>query len=145
MADSQALVVAIAAQQAVEFVGMPEAQLPLAHAAIYIATAPKSNSATVAIGKAMGEVKQGVTLAVPRHLTVIRCIAKASKELGHEGYKYSHDYEWGICAAGVSARGAAVITSRRSSGNEKRASRNGWNATGGRRLSRNMAKKKPAK
>lgn len=93
MADPQALVVAVAAQQAVEFVGMPEAQLPLAHAAIYIATAPKSNSATVAIGKAMGEVKQGVTLAVPRHLRDTHY--KSSKKLGHEGYKYSHDYEGG--------------------------------------------------
>ena len=93
MADSQALVVAIAAQQAVEFVGMPEAQLPLAHAVIYIATAPKSNSATVAIGKAMGEVKQGVTLAVPKHLRDTHY--KSSKKLGHEVYKYSHDYKWG--------------------------------------------------
>ncbi len=47
---------------------MPEAQIPLAHAAIYIATAPKSNRAYAAIGKAMAEVKQGVTLAVPKHL-----------------------------------------------------------------------------
>jgi putative ATPase len=93
MADPQALVVAVAAQQAVEFVGMPEAQLPLAHAAIYIATAPKSNSATVAIGKAMGEVKQGITLAVPKHLRDTHY--KSAKKLGHEGYKYSHDYEGG--------------------------------------------------
>lgn len=93
MADSNALTVAIAAQQAVEFVGMPEAQLPLAHATIYIATAPKSNSATVAIGKAMGEVKQGVTLPVPKHLRDTHY--KASKKLGHEGYKYAHDYEGG--------------------------------------------------
>ncbi len=91
MADPQALVLAVAAQQAVEFVGMPEAQLPLAHAAIYIATAPKSNSATVAIGKAMTEVKQGVTLAVPKHLRDTHY--KSSKKLGHEGYKYSHSYE----------------------------------------------------
>jgi putative ATPase len=94
MADPQALVVAVAAQQAVEFVGMPEAQLPLAHAVIYIATAPKSNSATVAIGKAMAEVKQGVTLAVPKHLRD-SSHKKAAKTLGHEGYKYAHDYEGG--------------------------------------------------
>jgi putative ATPase len=94
MADPQALVVAVAAQHAVEFVGMPEAQLPLAHAAIYIATAPKSNSATVAIGKAMTEVKQGVTLAVPKHLRD-SSHKKAAKTLGHEGYKYAHDFEGG--------------------------------------------------
>jgi putative ATPase len=94
MADPQALVVAVAAQQAVEFVGMPEAQLPLAHAVIHIATAPKSNSATIAIGKAMTEVKQGVTLAVPKHLRD-SSHKKAAKTLGHEGYKYAHDYEGG--------------------------------------------------
>ena len=94
MADPQALVVAVAAQQAVEFVGMPEARIPLAHATVYVATAPKSNRAYLAVEKAMGEVKEGVTLAVPRDL---RSTAyKSSKKLGHgEGYKYSHDYEGG--------------------------------------------------
>ncbi|HEY2342903.1 MAG TPA: hypothetical protein VGH90_07740, partial [Chthoniobacteraceae bacterium] len=92
LADSQALVVAVAAQQAVEFVGMPEAQIPLAHAAVYLATAPKSNRSCVGIGKAMEEVKTGVTLAVPRHLRDAHH-KKAAKSLGHQGYKYSHDYE----------------------------------------------------
>jgi len=94
MADPQALVVAIAAQQAVEFTGMPEARIPLAQAAIYIATAPKSNRAYLAVDKAMAEIKEGVTLAVPRDL---RSTAyKSSKKLGHgAGYKYSHDYEGG--------------------------------------------------
>lgn len=94
MADPQALLVAVAAQQAVEFVGMPEARIPLAHAAVYVATAPKSNRAYLAVEKAMGEVKEGVTLAVPRDL---RSTAyKSSKKLGHgKGYKYSHDYEGG--------------------------------------------------
>lgn len=92
MADPQALVVAVAAQQSVEFVGMPEAQIPLAHAVVYIATAPKSNRAYEAIGKAMEEVKSGVTLAVPKHLRDTHY--RGSKKLGHgEGYKYSHDYE----------------------------------------------------
>ena len=92
MADPQALILAVAAQQAVEFVGMPEAQIPLAHATIYIATAPKSNRAYAAIGKAMGEVKQGVTLPVPKHLRDAHY--KSAKKLGHgEGYQYSHDYE----------------------------------------------------
>ncbi len=92
MADSQALVVAVAAQQAVEFVGMPEAQIPLAHAAVYLATAPKSNRAYEGIAKAMEEVKSGVTLAVPRHLRDANH-KKAAKTLGHTGYKYSHSYE----------------------------------------------------
>jgi putative ATPase len=92
MADSNALVVATAAQQAVEFVGLPEAQLILAHATVYVATAPKSNRCTVAIGKASAEVREGRTLAVPKHLRDTHY--KAAKKLGHgEGYKYSHDYE----------------------------------------------------
>ena len=94
MADSNALVVAVAAQQAVEFVGLPEAQIPLAHAAVYVATAPKSNRSLVGLSKAMADVKEGRVLAVPRHL---RSTAyKASKALGHgTGYKYAHDYEGG--------------------------------------------------
>ena len=92
MADPQALIVAVAAQQAVEFVGMPEARIPLAHAAVYVATAPKSNRAYVAVNKALDDVKQGVTLAVPRHLRDSHY--RGSKKLGHgEGYKYSHDFE----------------------------------------------------
>jgi putative ATPase len=92
MADSNALVVAVAAQQAVEFVGLPEAQLVLAHATVYVATAPKSNRCTVAIGKAAAEVREGRTLAVPKHLRDTHY--KAAKKLGHgEGYKYGHDYE----------------------------------------------------
>ncbi|MFV0415444.1 MAG: replication-associated recombination protein A [Chthoniobacterales bacterium] len=94
MADSNALTVAVAAQQAVEFVGMPEAQLTLAHATVYIATAPKSNRCTVAIGKASKEVAAGRTLAVPKHLRDTHY--KASKDLGHgEGYLYGHDFEGG--------------------------------------------------
>jgi len=94
MADSNALVVAVSAQQAVEFVGLPEAQLTLAHATVYIATAPKSNRCTVAIGKASAEVREGRTLAVPRHLRDAHY--QGAKKLGHgEGYKYSHDYEGG--------------------------------------------------
>ncbi len=94
LADSQALVVAVAAQQAVEFVGMPEARLILAHAAIYLATAPKSNRSTVAIGKAEAEVREGRTLAVPPALRDGHY--KGAKKLGHgEGYLYSHDFEGG--------------------------------------------------
>jgi putative ATPase len=90
LADSQALVVAVAAQQAAEFVGLPEAQIPLAQATIYIATAPKSNRSYAALNKANGDVRAGVTLPVPVHL---RSTAyKGSQRLGHGAdYQYSHD------------------------------------------------------
>src|SRR5690606_16280254 len=95
MADPTALTVAVAAQQAVEFIGMPEARIPLAQAAIHVATAPKSNRAYMAINAALADVEKGVTLAVPRHL---RSTAyKGAAKLGHgEGYKYAHDYEEGF-------------------------------------------------
>jgi putative ATPase len=92
MADPQGLVVAVAAQQSVEFVGLPEAQIPLAHATVYLATAPKSNRAYMALAAAQKEVKEGVTLAVPRHLRSTGS-KRAKKALGHEGYQYSHDFE----------------------------------------------------
>jgi putative ATPase len=76
----------------VEFVGLPEAELILAHATLYLATAPKSNSATVAIGKAAREVQEGRTLAVPEHLRDGHY--KGADRLGHgKGYLYSHDFE----------------------------------------------------
>jgi putative ATPase len=94
MADSNALQVAVAAHQAVEILGLPEAKLTLAHAAVYLATAPKSNSCTMAIGAAMTDVEQGRTLAVPAHLRDSHY--KGAKVLGHgAGYKYGHDYEGG--------------------------------------------------
>ena len=91
MADSHGLSVVVAAQQAVEFVGLPEAQIPLAHATVYLATAPKSNRAYEALQAARDEVARGVTLAVPPALRDKHY--KGAKQLGHDGYKYSHDYE----------------------------------------------------
>jgi putative ATPase len=94
-ADPQALVVAAAAVQATEFVGLPECQLALAQAVTYIATAPKSNAATLAIGKARDDVKNGRTLPVPAHLRDSHY--QGAKEFGHgEDYKYAHDYEGGF-------------------------------------------------
>ena len=91
MADPNALVVAVAAQQATEFVGMPEARIPLAHATVYIATAPKSNRAYEGLNRAMEDVKKGRILTVPKYLK-----GKGSKLFGQgEGYKYAHDYEGG--------------------------------------------------
>ena len=91
MADPNALVVAVAAQQAVEFVGLPEARIPLAQATVYLATAPKSNRAWAGLSKATEDVEQGRILAVPKYLR-----GTGSKLLGQgEGYKYAHDYEGG--------------------------------------------------
>jgi len=91
-ADPHALLVANAALNAAEFVGMPEAQIPLAQSAIYIACAPKSNTSVVGINKAMEDIKAGVSTAVPRHLKD-SSYASAGK-LGHgKNYEYSHNYE----------------------------------------------------
>jgi putative ATPase len=93
-ADPQALVVAAAALQATEFVGLPECQLALAQAVTYIATAPKSNASTLAISKARDDVKNGRTLPVPEHLR--DASYKGAKQFGHgEGYQYSHNHEDG--------------------------------------------------
>jgi putative ATPase len=89
-ADPQALPLALAAQQAVEFVGLPECQLNLAQAVTYLACAPKSNASTVAIGKAREDVRSGRTLAVPKHLRDTHY--RGAEKLGHgDGYEYSHD------------------------------------------------------
>ncbi len=90
LADSQGLVVADAAARAVEFVGLPEAQLNLAHATLYLATAPKSNTATVGIGAARAAVRERQTSRVPMHLRDAHY--KGAASLGHgEGYEYPHD------------------------------------------------------
>ena len=94
-ADPQALVVAAAALQASEFVGLPECQLSLAQAVTYIASAPKSNASAMAIWKASEDVRSGRTLPVPEHLRD-SSYAGAAK-LGHgKDYKYSHDYAGGF-------------------------------------------------
>ncbi len=93
-ADPRALLVAAAAAQAVEFVGLPECQLNLSQAVLYLATAPKSNAATTAIGAAREDVRKGRTLPVPAHLRDTHY--RGAEQLGHgEGYQYSHDHEGG--------------------------------------------------
>ncbi len=89
-ADPQAIQVASACAQAVERVGMPEAQIILAHAAIYVACAPKSNSIVNAISEAMQTVKERQTGAVPVHLRDAHY--GGARKLGHTGYQYAHDY-----------------------------------------------------
>ena len=91
LADPMALVLANAAFRAAEFIGWPEARIPLAEAAIYIATANKSNSTVMAIDAALKDVKSGRTLAVPEHLR--DASYKGAKLLGHgQGYDYAHDH-----------------------------------------------------
>ncbi len=91
LADPMALVIAVAAAHAVDIVGMPEAQIPLAEAAIYLATAPKSNSAYKAISKAMAEIEQHGPQPVPMHLR--DSSYKGAQRLGHGvGYLYPHDF-----------------------------------------------------
>jgi putative ATPase len=96
LADPQALVVAVAAHHAVEFIGWPEGELVLAEATVYCATAPKSNSVTVAIGAAKADVQSGRTLDVPAHLKDTHY--RGAERLGHKGYRYAHDYEGHIVA-----------------------------------------------
>jgi putative ATPase len=91
LADPMALVLANAAHQAAEFIGWPEAQIPIAEATIYIATAPKSNSSVAAIGAALADVQSGRTLAVPEHLRDAHYVG--AKRLNHgQGYAYAHDH-----------------------------------------------------
>jgi putative ATPase len=91
LADPMALVLADAAFQAAEFIGWPEARIPLAEAALYIATANKSNSTILAIDSALDDVKSGRTLPVPEHLRDAHY--QGAKRLGHgKGYKYAHDF-----------------------------------------------------
>ncbi len=96
-ADPQALPLAVATMQACEFVGLPECQLPLAQAVTYLACAPKSNAATVAIGEARREVREGRLLPVPRHLRDSHYAGAARLDQG-QGYEYSHDAEGGVAA-----------------------------------------------
>jgi putative ATPase len=97
MADPTALLVAVAAAQTVALIGMPEAQLTLAHATIHLASAPKSNAVTTALGAAMGDIKAGKAGLVPAHLRDGHYSGAAA--LGNaQGYKYSHDDPDGVVA-----------------------------------------------
>jgi putative ATPase len=94
-ADPQALVVAVSTMQACEFIGLPECQLTLSQAVIYLALAPKSNSATTAIGLARQDVREGRTIPVPVHLRDSHY--GGAKQFGHgNDYQYSHDAPEGI-------------------------------------------------
>jgi putative ATPase len=89
LADNTALQTAVAAAQAVEMIGFPEARIILAHAALHVARAPKSNSACRGIGLALQAVENEAPAAVPKHLRDAHY--KGAKELGHTGYAFPHD------------------------------------------------------
>jgi putative ATPase len=90
-ADPMALVVAVSALRAVEFIGMPEGKIPLAQATIYVAKAPKSNAGYTAIEAALKDISNEETLEVPDHLKDSHY--PGAKKLGHgTGYKYPHDF-----------------------------------------------------
>jgi ATPase related to the helicase subunit of the Holliday junction resolvase len=94
LADPNAILVANAAVTAVTFIGLPEARIPLAEAALYVATAPKSNAAVVGIDQALDAVKHDRTGEVPMHLRDAHY--KGAAKLGHgKGYLYPHDFEGG--------------------------------------------------
>jgi len=95
MANPTALQVAVAAAEAVKMIGMPEARIILAHAAIAVATSPKSNSCYAAINKALDDIASKPTGEVPMHLR--NAVTKGMKDLGYgKGYKYAHDYPGNI-------------------------------------------------
>ena len=93
LADSGALRVALDAHHALEFVGMPEGRIPLAHATVYLATSPKSNTAYAALGAAVSDVETGRTLAVPEHLRTPTSKKLTGTPEEAMRYLYSHDYE----------------------------------------------------
>jgi putative ATPase len=106
MADPQALVVATAAAHAVELVGLPEAQIPMTQAAIYIATAPKSNAVVTAMHRTNSDVRSRRPAAVPAHLR--DASYPGAKRLGHgQGYLYPHDYPGGHVEQEYLPEGAA--------------------------------------
>ena len=95
MADPQGLPIAVAAQQAVHFIGMPEGAIPLAEATVYLATAPKSNAAYVALNEAREDARSTRNEPVPMHLR--NAPTRLMRDMGYgQGYKYGHDYDGGF-------------------------------------------------
>jgi putative ATPase len=112
LADPQALPLAVAAHHAADFIGLPEAELTLAHATLYIATAPKSNSATLALGEAHRLLREEPVQAVPRALRDKG--GAASKREGHgKDYRYAHDYPEAISGQGYLERPVPIYSPQR--------------------------------
>jgi putative ATPase len=103
LADPNALPLAVAAHHAVDFVGLPEAELTLAHATLYIATAPKSNSATLALGEARRALSEAPVQSVPAHLRDKGGQANKRMDQG-AGYLYSHDFPEAVSGQGYMER-----------------------------------------
>jgi putative ATPase len=94
-ADPRALQIALAVQQAVHFIGMPEARINLGQGVTYLATAPKSNASYLGINQALAEVRKSGALPVPLHIR--NAPTSLMKDLGyHKGYKYAHDFDEGV-------------------------------------------------
>jgi len=99
MADPQALVIAVAAEQAVHFIGLPEGNLALAEAVVYLATAPKSNSLYRAYSRVQDDIKENGNAPVPLHLR--NPVTELMRQEGYgKGYKYAHDYPGGFVNQG---------------------------------------------
>ena len=112
LADPSALPLAVAAHHAVDFIGLPEAELTLAHATLHIACAPKSNSATLALGAAHAALKSAPVQPVPVHLRDKG--GQASKRAGHgKGYQYSHDFPEGISGQDYLTKPLTLYTPQR--------------------------------
>ena len=91
LAEPQALAMAVAAQQALHFIGMPEGRIPLAEATVFLAAAPKSNSAYVALEQALDDVRKLPNDPVPLHLR--NAVTNMMRDLDYgKGYRYSHEY-----------------------------------------------------
>ena len=109
LADPQALPLTVAAHHAVDFVGLPEAELTLAHATLYIATAPKSNSATLALGEAHRVLKEQPVQTIPAYLRSKG--GQANKRLGQgQGYAYSHDWPENVSGQDFLERPVSLYT-----------------------------------
>ena len=109
LADPQALPLAVAAHHACDFIGLPEAELTLAHATLYIATAPKSNSATIALGEAHRALKESPVQTIPSALRSKS--GQANKRLGQgKGYDYSHDFQENVSGQNYLEKPLALYT-----------------------------------
>jgi putative ATPase len=122
LADPQALPLAVAAHHAVDFVGLPEAELTLAHATLYIATAPKSNSATLALGEAHRVLKEQPVQTIPAALRSKS--GQANKRIGQgKGYQYSHDFPENISGDDYLEKPVTIYTPKTSGWEAKIADR----------------------
>ena len=125
LADPQALPLTVAAHHACYFIGLPEAELTLAHATLYIATAPKSNSATLALGEAHRVLKEETVQTIPSALRSKS--GQANKRIGQgKGYQYSHDYPENISGQDYLEKPLAIYTPKTA----------GWEAKIAERLAR---------